>query len=192
MLSVNYGNFLRRADTEKAKYEYNRPIISFVATAICVFCFTGALVSGAALGYAYMTKPVPTFSTDIFNRAQTLNTNLSRGVAQMKQSRPEGINTVNVIYKITDSKPADVSITNLKLAPGHYTIKGFAATQESANNFASSLDFGKTMQSAITSLSSDKGTNEFTIEVTAKPKAQPKAPAANANAQAQSVKEAGK
>lgn len=187
MLLVNYGNFLRKSETEQASYEFNRPIISFIANTVCAFCLTGAVVSGAALGYAYMSKPSPTFSQDIFSRAQTLNTNLSRGVAQMKQARPDDINTVNVVCELTEKKPAEVVITNLKVVPAHYTVKGFSQSQEAVNSYAAALDFGKGMQSAVTNISSDKGTNEFTIEVTAKVKATPK-PAANA----QAPKEVGK
>lgn len=177
MLSVNYGNFLKKSETEKARYEFNRPIIGFVATTIAVFCFTGAVVTGALCAYAYLSDPTPTFSQDMFNRAQTLNNNLSKGIATMKNARPDGINTMAVVSKITENKPSDVLIEDMKIIPGHYTVKGFANAQESADKFASDLDFGKDFQCAVTSSSFDKGVYSFTIEAISKVKAPAKAPA---------------
>lgn len=179
MLSVNYGNFLKRSETEKARYEFNRPIISFVANTITIFCFTGAVVTGALCAYAYFSNPVPTFSQDMYNRAQSLNNNLSKGIATMKNARPDGINTMDVLSKITENKPGNVSIENIKIIPGHYTVKGFANDQESADKFASGLDFGKGFQCAVTSSSFDKGVYTFTIEAISKVKAPARAPASS-------------
>lgn len=181
MLSVNYGNFLRKSETEKARYEFNCPIISFVVSTLTIFCFTGAVVTGALCAYAYLSDPAPTFSQDMFNRAQTLNTNLSKGIATMKQARPDEINTIAVIAKISESKPGDVMIENIKIIPGHYTVKGFANSQESADTFASSMDFGKGFQCVVTQSSFDKGVYSFTIDAVSKVKAPAKAPASPQN-----------
>lgn len=181
MLSVNYGNFLRKSETEKARYEFNRPIISFVVSTLTIFCFTGAVVTGALCAYAYLSDPAPTFSQDMFNRAQTLNTNLSKGIATMKQARPDEINTIAVIAKISESKPGDVMIENIKIIPGHYTVKGFANSQESADTFASSMDFGKGFQCVVTQSSFDKDVYFFTIDAVSKVKAPAKAPASPQN-----------
>lgn len=183
MLSVNYGNFLKKSETAKANYEFNRPIISYIANSICIFCVTGAIVCGALYGYASLSKPNPTFSQDTFNSAQALNNNLSKGIATMKNARPDGINAMAVISKISENKPENVMIETIKVTPGHYTIKGTASLQETVNSYASSLDFGKGFQTAVTNVAFEKNTYAFTIESTYKTKAAPKA-ANNANGNA--------
>lgn len=174
MLSINYGNFLRRNETEKARYEFNRPVIALAVNTFCVFCVTGACVMGALFAYSSLVKPTPTFSQDTFTKAQTLNNNLSKGIAVMKQARPENINTVSIISQITSHKPSDVAIKDIKITPGHYTIKGLTYSQESANTYASSLEFGKDFQTAVTSVSFDKGIYTFTIEANTMKKASTK------------------
>lgn len=175
MLSVNYGNFLTKSEAQKASYEFNRPIINLVASTICTFCVTGAALTAALCAYAYLLGPEPSFSSDDFAKAQSLNNNLSKGIAVMKQARPNGINVMSVVSQITEHKPSDVSIENIKVVPGHYAIKGFAKDQELANEFASALDFGKDFQCAVTSISFEKGVYAFTVEASAKAKATPKA-----------------
>ena len=59
MLSVNYGNFLRKSETAKAAYEFKRPVYQFIANTVCVFCLAGAVTSGLALAYAYMNNLSP-------------------------------------------------------------------------------------------------------------------------------------
>lgn len=175
MLSVNYGNFLTRSESQKANYEFNRPVITLAASSICAFCLTGAVLSAALLAHTYFFSPEPSFSQETFTQAQSLNNNLSRGIAVMKQARPDGIEIVAIISKITERKPSGVFIEDIKVAPGHYTIKGFTKDQELANEFASTLDFGKDFQCAITSVSFEKSAYSFTIEATAKTKATMKA-----------------
>lgn len=177
MLSVNYGNFLRKSESEKARYEFNRPVLSFGVTCVTLFCVGIAASSASLYAFSLFSSPVPSFSQDTFQSAQALNTNLSKSIAAMKNARPDGIQTVDVISKIIEMKPSDVMIDSMKIAPGHYTIKGFTSAQESANVFASALDFGKEFQSAVTSMTQEKGTNVFTIDVTMKTKPQAKAPA---------------
>ena len=92
MLSVNYGNFLRKSETAKAVYEFKRPVYQFIANTVCVFCLAGAVTSGLALAYAYMATPKPVYSQELYGKAQSLNNNLSRGAALMKQGRPRGVN----------------------------------------------------------------------------------------------------
>ena len=85
MLSVNYGNFLRKSETAKAVYEFKRPVYQFIANTVCVFCLAGAVTSGLALAYAHMATPKPVYSQELYGKAQSLNNNLSRGAALMKQ-----------------------------------------------------------------------------------------------------------
>ena len=165
MLSVNYGNFLRKSDTAKAGYEFRRPVYQLIANTICVFCLAGAAASGLAFAYASMSVPKPLYSADLYTQAQTLNTNLSKGIAIMKQGRPRGVNAYDVLSKFTNAKPADVVLTDITITPEQYTVKGFTPNQESVNSYVSALDFGKGKETGIASISNNKGNNEFSITV---------------------------
>lgn len=165
MLSVNYGNFLRKNETAKAAYEFKRPVYQFIANTVCVFCLAGAVTSGLALAYAYMSVPKPAYSEELYGKAQSLNNNLSRGAALMKQGRPRDVNAYEVINKFANARPADVVLTDMVIAPEQYTVKGFTPQQDSVNAYVSALDFGKGKKASVASISNNKGTNEFTIVV---------------------------
>lgn len=171
MLQVNYGNFLRKNETDKAAYDYRKPVYKFIANTICVFCVAGAVASSLAYAYAFMTVPEPAYSSELYNKAQVLNNNLSKGAATMKQARPQGINVENAINKFSDARPSDVVLTSVSVRPELYTVKGFTPKQESVNAYVTALDFGKDKEVSIASVSSnDKGISEFTINVKPKPK----------------------
>ena len=180
MLQVNYGNFLRKSETEKAAFDFRKPVYRFFANTICIFCVAGAVASGLAYAYAYMTVPEPAYSSDLYNRAQALNNNLSKGAAIMKQARPQGINVESAVNKFADARPSDVVLTSVSIRPELYTVKGFTPKQESVNAYAAALDFGKDKEVSIASVSNDKGTNEFTINVKPKAKKEPAAAAGSA------------
>lgn len=165
MLSVNYGNFLRKSETAKAVYEFKRPVYQFIANTVCVFCLAGAVTSGLALSYAYMATPKPVYSQELYGKAQSLNNNLSRGAALMKQGRPRGVNAYEIINKFANARPADVTLTDIVISPEQYTVKGFTPNQDSVNAYISALDFGKGKKAGVASISNNKGMNEFTIIV---------------------------
>lgn len=174
MLSVNYGNFLRRNETDKAAYDFRKPVYQFVANTVCAFCLAGTVASGIAYAYSCISVPEPAYSAEIYSKAQALNNNLTKGAAAMKQGRPQNINVASAVNKFADARPSDVVLTGLSIRPELYVVKGIASKQESINAYVSALDFGKDKEISIASVSNnaEKGVNEFTINVKAKPQKQ--------------------
>ena len=93
-LPVNYGNFLLKKDSDKARFQHNKPIISLCVSAVMVFAVTGAALNGLALAYAHMTAPNQNYDINYFNKAQKLSTDVSKSLALYKDARPDDINAI--------------------------------------------------------------------------------------------------
>lgn len=173
ILSVNYGNFLRKNEQRRSEYEFNRPIISFVASCVVVASLTALIISGAALAAAYAQEPTKNFDTEYFMKAQKLNTDLSKGIALMKEARPKEIHVDKVLHAFVTVKPSTVYLNEIAIQPGKYTVKGSAVSQDAVSGYASNLNFGKNLEVVITSVTSDASDavkSTFTIEVREKVK----------------------
>lgn len=178
MLSVKLGNFLTQKQVAKAKYEYNKPVISLVAFSFLTFSLTALVISGLALSHTYFNKPIQTFDKTYFEQAQKLNTELNRNIAITKEARPQNIDICNIVQNITQDVPSDISIKEISVTPQNYSIKGETQTIEAANKYVSSLDFGKQKATALDSISNNnKESKDFVISVKSKAKVAPKAQA---------------
>lgn len=151
-------------------------MISYAAGVFCAFSLTALFISGAALATVYATVPKQNFDAAYFTKAQQLNSNLSKGIAVMKEARPKEIDTGKVLQTFATAKPADIFLTEITVQPEKYVIKGTAPSQDAVSQYSAKLDFGRMRNVVITSVTAENNLSSFTIEV--KEKAAVKAKAA--------------
>lgn len=165
-LPTEYGNFLRKHDVQKAKYLYNRPYISAAVSAVFVFALAGAVTMGAALGYAYATAPVQTYDSAHFERAQALNTRISKSLSLVKAARPNDIDVRLAINSVSNMKPAGIQLEAIKIRPETYEVKGTVSGDISlVNNYAAALApiFADKDVKVADIMSGSDGVKSFTI-----------------------------
>ena len=121
-LQVNYGNFLRKKESNAVKFNHNKPLISLAVSACMVFAITGSTLSGLALAYTYMAKPQQNYDINYFNKAQKLSMDVTKALGQLKDARPENINTIATIQTFTSAKPEGVDIDSFKITEKKYTV----------------------------------------------------------------------
>lgn len=172
-LPVNYGNFLLKKDSDKARFQHNKPIISLCVSAVMVFAVTGAALNGLALAYAHMTAPNQNYDINYFNKAQKLSTDVSKSLALYKDARPDDINAIKTV-QVFSAKPAGVDIENIKIDSKKYIVTGSTTDMKLANEYLSKMNFGKEREAAISNITTKEDKSIFTITVTEKAK-QPKA-----------------
>lgn len=165
-LQVKYGSFLRKSELGEAKYEYSKPLIR--KRAICCFAFAAgfALTLVGANMYAKMMAPVKPYDTAYFTKAQLLSTDVSKGLAKIREARPNEIDVCKVVQEFTN-KPNDVELETISIVPNRYVIKGMTRNVNSPNEYLNMLDFGK-KHKAISDISTNiDGNTQFTITVVA-------------------------
>lgn len=169
-LQVNYGNFLRKKESNAVKFNHNKPLISLAVSACMVFAITGSTLSGLALAYTYMAKPQQNYDINYFNKAQKLSMDVTKALGQLKDARPENINTIATIQTFTSAKPEGVDIDSFKITEKKYTVTATTKDMKLANTFLGKLNFvGR--EAAIGNIVTKDGDITFTIDVTEKAKA---------------------
>ena len=163
-LQVRYGTFLRKQELSNAKYEYMKPY--FRKYAFCALGFAAGIltVMVAANMYAKMLKPVQTYDMDYYNKAQALSVEVNKGLAKLREVRPNGIDVCEAVQQFS-SKPKDVELESILIDTHRYVVKGKSRNVNSPNEYVSMLDF-KDKVVAVSDIRNSEDGTEFTITVT--------------------------
>lgn len=163
-LQVRYGTFLRKQELSNAKYEYMKPY--FRKYAFCALGFAAGIltVMVAATMYAKMLKPVQTYDTAYYNKAQALSVEINKGLAKLREARPNGIDVCEAVQQFS-FKPSEVELDSISIVPNKYIVKGISRNINSPNEYLSMLDF-KDKVAAISDIHNVDNGTEFTITVT--------------------------
>ena len=163
-LQVRYGTFLRKQELSNAKYEYMKPYFRKYAFCALGFAVGVLMVMVAATMYAKMLKPVQTYDTAYYNKAQALSTEVNKGLAKLREARPMGIDVCEAIQEFV-IKPREVELNSISIEPNRYIVKGKSFDVNSPNEYLSMLDF-KDKIVAISDIRNVEDSTEFTITVT--------------------------
>ena len=163
-LQVRYGTFLRKQELSNAKYEYMKPY--FRKYAFCALGFAAGvlMVMVVANMYVNMLKPVQPYDTAYYNKAQALSTELNKGLAKLRESRPMGIDVCDAVQQFA-TKPTDIDLTSITIEPNKYVVKGISRNVNSPNDYLSMLNF-KDKLASVTGIENIEEGTEFTITVT--------------------------
>lgn len=163
-LQVRYGTFLRKQELSNAKYEYMKPY--FRKYAFCALGFAAGILTimVAATMYAKMLKPVQTYDTAYYNKAQALSVEVNKGLAKLREARPNGIDVCEAVQQFS-SKPSEVELNSIYIDTEKYIVKGISHDVNSPNDYTSMLDF-KDKVVVVTDIRNVEDGTEFTITVT--------------------------
>ena len=163
-LQVKYGTFLRKQELSNARYEYEKP--AFRRYAICGLAFAVgmAVMFGVANMYATMLKPVQPYDAGYFQKAQALSAEVSKGLAKLKEARPNDINVCSIIQEFTN-KPKEVDLVTISITPDKYVVKGTTNNVNAPNEYLNMLNFPR-KHKAISDIRTSDLVTEFTITVT--------------------------
>lgn len=181
MLPIRLGTFLTEHEINQAKYHFNKPLIKLTAAAFMVFSVSLAACMGAAAAYAHISKPSPIVSDTEYKQAQALAARVTKHIATLKEAHPKDIDVCNIVYILsTASKEQNIAITDVRIAPGSFTIKGQSPDIKKTHSYLQALDFGSKYTKQIKDISGKddriQGV-EFTISIDEKKSVKPKQPA---------------
>lgn len=181
MLPIRLGTFLTEQESNQAKYYFNKPLIRLTAAAFMVFSISLAACMGAAAAYAHISKPSPIVSDTEYKQAQALAARVTKHIATLKEAHPKDIDVCNIVYILsTASKEQNIAITDVRIAPGSFTIKGQSPDIKKTHSYLQALDIGSKYTKQIKDISGKddriQGV-EFTISIDEKKSVKPKQPA---------------
>lgn len=181
MLPIRLGTFLTEQESNQAKYYFNKPLIRLTAAAFMVFSISLAACMGAAAAYAHISKPSPIVSDTEYKQAQALAARVTKHIATLKEAHPKDIDVCNIVYILsTASKEQNIAITDVRIAPGSFTIKGQSPDIKKTHSYLQALDFGSKYTKQIKDISGKDNRIqgvEFTISIDEKKSVKPKQPA---------------
>lgn len=138
--SQNLGNFLTPEETNKAEYDYNKPVIKMTFIAVLLFVLTGIACEFLSIGYAwYSFRPVQ-YDSEAFAAGQKIQNELQKRADLIKESRPSGINVIAVMAAVMDAKPKDITLTSIDISESRSTFTGQAQSLDIVNQFCNSID----------------------------------------------------
>ena len=169
MLPIGYGNFLRKNEQGRGRYELIKPRLNILANCALAFGLFGVLTVGSAYAYEYyMDAPGAGYSDARFRQCQALNKKLMKAVAEAKQLKPYSITDEMTKVIMAKALHPDVALTGLDIRDGNFTVTGQVESLSSGDEFAADLGAKSTKNVSISKVSQKNGYIEFTMNIKAK------------------------
>lgn len=165
MLQITYGNFLRRSEQKKARYEYNRPLGLLVSECILIIALSSFLVGALTLGFLYLNKPVRSHDVATYETALRETNNLAKSIAVYKEARPNGIDVCSIIETFVKERNDDIDFRKLSITPKKYILTAWTRNMGAANDFTKQLAFGDGKTTQISTVKVVDDTTEFLVTV---------------------------